>query len=74
MSGESKSPVKFISLFETKSHRVKSVSFHPTRSWVLAALHSGVIQLWDYRSKVLLEKFDGHKGMKSSFVVMVFDS
>lgn len=62
MSGDSRSSVRFISLFETKSHRVKSISFHPTRPWVLAALHNGAIQLWDYRSKALIEKFEGHKG------------
>uniref|UniRef100_A0A915E442 Coatomer subunit alpha n=1 Tax=Ditylenchus dipsaci TaxID=166011 RepID=A0A915E442_9BILA len=32
--------------FESKSARVKGISFHPTRPWVLASLHSGVIQLW----------------------------
>ncbi|RCN23767.1 WD domain, G-beta repeat protein, partial [Ancylostoma caninum] len=48
--------------FESKSARVKGISFHPTRPWVLASLHSGVIQLWDYRMCVLLDKFDEHDG------------
>ena len=48
--------------FETKSARVKGLSFHPTRPWVLASLHNGVIQLYDYRMCVLLEKFDEHDG------------
>lgn len=48
--------------FESKSARVKGISFHPTRPWVLASLHSGVIQLWDYRICVLLDKFDEHDG------------
>ncbi|CCD73511.1 Coatomer subunit alpha [Caenorhabditis elegans] len=48
--------------FESKSARVKGISFHPTRPWVLTSLHSGVIQLWDYRMCVLLEKFDEHDG------------
>ena len=52
----------FITLFETESSRVKSISFHPTRPWLLAALHTGSIQLWDYRIKTLIEKFDDHKG------------
>ncbi|CAF1023866.1 unnamed protein product [Didymodactylos carnosus] len=39
-----------------------SLTFHPKRSWVLASLHSGVIQLWDYRMKTLLDKFDEHDG------------
>lgn len=48
--------------FETKSARVKGISFHPKRPWVLSSLHSGVIQLWDYRMCTLLEKFDEHDG------------
>jgi WD40 repeat protein len=52
----------FITLFETESTRVKGISFHPTRPWLLAALHTGCIQLWDYRIKTLIEKFDEHKG------------
>ncbi|KAL3074516.1 hypothetical protein niasHS_015346 [Heterodera schachtii] len=48
--------------FESKSARVKGISFHPTRPWVLASLHSGVIQLWDYRLCVLIDKFDEHDG------------
>lgn len=38
------------------------LSFHPTRPWILASLHSGIIQLWDYRMCVLLDKFDEHDG------------
>eukprot|EP01105_Mastigella_eilhardi_P021820 TRINITY_DN5311_c0_g1_i1.p1 TRINITY_DN5311_c0_g1~~TRINITY_DN5311_c0_g1_i1.p1 ORF type:complete len:1263 (-),score=380.06 TRINITY_DN5311_c0_g1_i1:95-3883(-) len=48
--------------FETKSNRVKGLSFHPTRPWILASLHNGVIQLWDYRIKTLIDKFDEHLG------------
>uniref|UniRef100_A0A2M3YZ37 Coatomer subunit alpha n=1 Tax=Anopheles braziliensis TaxID=58242 RepID=A0A2M3YZ37_9DIPT len=48
--------------FETKSARVKGLSFHPKRPWILASLHSGVIQLWDYRISTLIEKFDEHDG------------
>ncbi|CRL04977.1 CLUMA_CG018001, isoform A [Clunio marinus] len=48
--------------FETKSARVKGLSFHPKRPWILASLHTGVIQLWDYRISTLLEKFDEHDG------------
>lgn len=79
--------------FESKSARVKGISFHPKRPWILAryvnhsnaltpfpnsivdsisflffwglksiSLHSGVIQLWDYRMCTLLEKFDEHDG------------
>ncbi|XP_018332981.1 coatomer subunit alpha [Agrilus planipennis] len=48
--------------FETKSARVKGLSFHPKRPWILASLHNGTIQLWDYRMCTLLEKFDEHDG------------
>ncbi|XP_075243514.1 coatomer subunit alpha-like isoform X2 [Convolutriloba macropyga] len=48
--------------FETKTARVKGLSFHPKRPWVLASLHSGVIQLWDFRMCTLLDKFDEHDG------------
>jgi len=48
--------------FETKSPRVKGLTFHPTRPWILASLHNGTIQLWDYRMCTLLEKFDEHDG------------
>jgi WD40 repeat protein len=48
--------------FETKSNRVKGLSFHPRRPWILASLHSGVIQMWDYRMGTLLDRFDEHDG------------
>lgn len=35
--------------FSNKSERVKGLSFHPLRPWLLAGLHTGNIQLWDYR-------------------------
>ncbi len=50
---------------ETKSNRVKGLSFHPTRPWILASLHNGVIQLWDYRIRTLLDRFDEHDGQLS---------
>lgn len=48
--------------FETKSNRVKGLSFHSKRPWILASLHSGVIQLWDYRVGTLIDRFDEHDG------------
>ena len=48
--------------FETKSNRVKGLSFHPRRPWILASLHSGVIQMWDYRMGTLLDRFEEHDG------------
>lgn len=51
-----------INKFETKSKRVKGLCFHPTRPWVLVSLHNGVIQLFDYRVGVLIDKFSEHEG------------
>lgn len=38
------------------------LAFHPKRPWILSSLHTGIIQLWDYRSCTLIEKFEGHEG------------
>ena len=48
--------------FETKSNRVKGISFHPKRPWILTSLHNGVIQLWDYRMGTLMDRYDEHDG------------
>lgn len=48
--------------FDSKSNRVKGLSFHPRRPWILASLHNGVIQLWDYRMGVLLDRYEEHEG------------
>lgn len=51
-----------LSKFETKSNRVKGISFHPKRPWILASLHNGSIQLWDYKMGTLIDRFDEHEG------------
>lgn len=47
------SPVSIIKLmivkFHNKSERIKGLSFHPKRPWLLTGLHNGNIQLWDFR-------------------------
>lgn len=48
--------------FESKSTRAKGIAFHPSRPWVLVALFSSTIQLWDYRMGTLLHRFEGHEG------------
>lgn len=48
--------------FESKSNRVKGLSFHAVRPWILASLHNGQIQLWDYRMGTCLDKFEEHDG------------
>ena len=50
-----------LSKFESKSSRVKGISFHPTRPWVLASLHTGQVQLWDFRLGLLLDTFVLHE-------------
>ncbi|KAI4966264.1 hypothetical protein ZWY2020_041880 [Hordeum vulgare] len=62
--------------FETKSNRVKVLSFHPRRPWILSSLHSGVIQMWDYRMGTLLDRFDEHDDLPASMcssVAPLFD-
>lgn len=44
--------------FSTKSNRVKGLSFHSSRPWILASLHTGVIQIWDYKIKTQIAKFE----------------
>ena len=41
---------------------VSGLAFHPKRPWVLASLHNGIIQLWDFRMTTLIDKFDEHDG------------
>ena len=48
--------------FESKSSRAKGVAFHPKRPWILVALHSSTIQLWDYRMGTLIDRYEEHDG------------
>lgn len=52
--------------FEAKSKRVKGLSFHKHRPWILASLHNGSINLFDYRAAVCLEKFEDHDGKRDN--------
>ena len=56
------SSTQMLTKFESKSNRVKGLSFHATRPWILTSLHNGVIQLWDYRMGTMLDRFDEHDG------------
>jgi len=40
------------------SERVKSVDLHPNESWVLAALYSGNVMIWDYESGSCVKSFE----------------
>lgn len=44
--------------FTVKSSRVKGASFHPSRPWILVSLHSGVVQIWDYKIGTQVAKFE----------------
>jgi len=48
--------------FESKSPRVKGLAFHPTRPYILASLHNGVIQLFDYSAGSLVQTYEDHDG------------
>lgn len=57
--------------FETKSNRVKGLSFHPKRPWILASLHSGVIQVYIYMymqadDRIMQSAMCGQQGQASS--------
>lgn len=41
-----------------RSDRVKCVDFHPTEPWVLSALYSGNIFLWDYNTQTLVKQLE----------------
>lgn len=57
--------------FETKSKRVKGLSFHKYRPWILASLHNGSINLFDYRAQALLEKFEDHDGKWYNLIIII---
>jgi len=40
------------------SERVKSVDIHPTEPWVLSALYSGIVQIWDYETGSNVKTFE----------------
>ncbi|KAJ4459943.1 Coatomer subunit alpha (CopA) [Paratrimastix pyriformis] len=48
--------------FESSSSRVKGLTFHPVRPWILASLHNGVIQLWNWKLGILICTFRDHDG------------
>jgi coatomer subunit alpha len=51
--------------YEARSKRVKGVAFHPKRPWLLTSLHSGQINLYDYRMGTLLDVYSEHEGTKN---------
>ena len=53
---------------------ISGLSFHPKRPWVLASLHNGVIQLWDYRMCTLIDKFDEHDGKTVILLIIIISN
>lgn len=42
----------------SRSERVKSVDLHPTNPWVLSALYSGCVMIWNYDTQSLVKSFE----------------
>lgn len=59
---EQSNPSGMLTKFETKTSRVKGLSFHPKRTWVLASLHNGSVQIWDYRMGTVVDTYTEHDG------------
>ena len=45
-------------LLSARSERVKSVDFHPSEPWVLAALYTGTVMIWDYSTQALVRQME----------------
>ena len=43
---------------QNRSERVKCVEIHPSEPWVLSALYSGNIFIWNYDSQTLVKQFE----------------
>uniref|UniRef100_A0A0D3DIA3 Uncharacterized protein n=1 Tax=Brassica oleracea var. oleracea TaxID=109376 RepID=A0A0D3DIA3_BRAOL len=49
-------------LYSTQSDKVLSLSFHPTRPWILAGLASGEFKIFDYLRENLIHSLGAHEG------------
>jgi coatomer subunit beta' len=41
-----------------RSARVKAVDFHPTEPWLLTALYTGNVHIWNYETQALVKTFE----------------
>lgn len=57
--------------FESKSNRVKGITFHPRLTLLAASLHSGSIQLWNFQMGVLVDRFEEHDGTRALFFLLM---
>ncbi|EPY42876.1 coatomer protein complex, subunit alpha (xenin) [Angomonas deanei] len=46
-----------LSKLDVRSSRVKGITFHKQRPWVLCGLHNGVVQIWDYSMNTSVDTF-----------------
>ena len=46
--------------YELETNRVKCVTFHATRPWLLASFHSGEIVIYDYEEKTDIQRYHEH--------------
>lgn len=43
--------------FEIKCNKVKGLSFHPEKAWILVSTYKGDLQIWDYRVNAMIGSF-----------------
>jgi coatomer subunit beta' len=58
-------------VMSARSDRVKCVDIHPTEPWVVAALYTGHIFLWNYQNETLIKSFKVSK-VPGSLVVCIW--
>ncbi|KAI5188620.1 coatomer subunit alpha [Nematocida sp. AWRm77] len=49
-------------IMEEETQRIKSLAFHPCKKIIMAGLHSGKIQAWNYLYKTKVFELDEHEG------------
>eukprot|EP00055_Hartaetosiga_balthica_P003032 m.6185 g.6185 ORF g.6185 m.6185 type:complete len:951 (+) comp2555_c0_seq1:80-2932(+) len=45
-------------ILHNRSDRVKCVDLHPSEPWMLVALYSGTVNVWNYETKTLIKTFE----------------
>ncbi|CAN6223653.1 unnamed protein product [Urochloa humidicola] len=53
-------------IFEQRSSSVNSVNLHPTEPWVLTALNSGFVTVWDYKKEIRIRAVEVSKSVPVS--------
>lgn len=47
-----------LDIIKVPSARVKSVDMHPTEPWVLSALYTGSVVIWNYEMQTLVKTIE----------------